>query len=117
MVFRNGGAHVNVSSLKLLDFLDWVTESVGWTAGRKPPKFGVLLLPPVQRSAVWRPKQVLDLWDSILRGLPIGIFYLVEQDDKFRIIADWGSVLISGTRGGACGDCCRAPLRERNLMT
>ena len=39
----------------------------------------VIAMPPVQRTSVWRPKQVLELWDSLLRGLPLGAFYLVDQ--------------------------------------
>ena len=31
-------------------------------------------LPSIQRGFVWKPKQVEDLWDSLLRGYPIGSF-------------------------------------------
>jgi hypothetical protein len=35
-----------------------------------------LTLPPLQRNGVWRPRQVLDLWRSVLDGLPVGLFYI-----------------------------------------
>jgi hypothetical protein len=65
---------------KVLDFVDWVNASKRVLSGQTDPgKMPIIALPPVQRSAVWRPKQVLALWDSLMRGLPIGIFYLVSQ--------------------------------------
>lgn len=33
-----------------------------------------LLLPAIQRELVWKPDQVCNLWDSLLRGYPIGSF-------------------------------------------
>jgi hypothetical protein len=29
-------------------------------------------LPVIQRGSVWKPKQIIDLWDSLLRGMPMG---------------------------------------------
>src|SRR5574344_697921 len=43
-------------------------------------------LPSVQRGFVWKPKQIEDLWDSILRGYPIGSFLLSHSGDKFELI-------------------------------
>lgn len=37
-------------------------------------------LPALQRGAVWRAPQVEALWDSILRGFPIGAFLLAPFD-------------------------------------
>ena len=37
-------------------------------------------LPGIQRGLVWKPAQVELLWDSILRGFPIGTFTLSESD-------------------------------------
>ena len=42
-------------------------------------------IPALQRGLVWKPAQVELLWDSILRGFPIGSFLLsdiVEKDKK-----------------------------------
>src|SRR5580658_7857614 len=73
-----------IIGFNLIDFLEWVEASLSDECSPQPkepqpndmPRFA---FPPVQRSAVWRPKQVLDLWDSAMRGLPIGTFYLVER--------------------------------------
>ena len=49
---------------------------------------GELILPAIQREYVWRPKQILALFDSIMRGYPIGGFlsWRVEPAtvDQFR---------------------------------
>ena len=37
-----------------------------------------VLIPPFQRGLVWKPRQVELLWDSILRGFPIGSFVFSE---------------------------------------
>jgi uncharacterized protein DUF262 len=71
-----------VDRIDVLDFLSWAKESDDWmTSDPKPtpPDKGVLALPPVQRTAVWTPKQVVDLWDSALRGLPLGTLFLVPR--------------------------------------
>lgn len=39
-------------------------------------------LPSLQRGAVWRPNQVELLWDSILRGFPIGSLVVTELLEK-----------------------------------
>ena len=41
-------------------------------------------IPPLQRGLVWKPKQVELLWDSILRGFPIGSFMLSEGDKQTK---------------------------------
>ena len=33
-------------------------------------------LPALQRGAVWRAPQIEDLWDSVVRGFPVGAFLL-----------------------------------------
>ncbi len=33
-----------------------------------------VVLPMIQRGSVWKPHQVLDLWDSLLQGMPLGAF-------------------------------------------
>ena len=77
---------------KLLDFVDWVDRSKDiLETGSDPGPMPVIALPPVQRSAVWRPKQVLDLWDSLMRGLPIGTFYLAWHDTGPRDVVRPGT--------------------------
>ena len=42
---------------------------------------GKIKIPAIQRGLVWKPWQVELLWDSILRGFPIGCFLLSENCD------------------------------------
>ncbi len=68
-----------IAGIKLLNLVDWVSASDRVLGGDIGPKdMPLIAMPPVQRTAVWRPKQVLDLWDSLMRGLPIGAFYLLD---------------------------------------
>ena len=70
-----------VVGARLLDVADWIVRS-GFTEGEErsldvgTPR---LVLPSIQRSAVWRTDQVLDFWDSVLRGLPVGAFYVMRS--------------------------------------
>lgn len=85
-LFR-GRASVRGMSLK--EFLKWAKESDEWFGDHKYSgelinKYEVLALPAVQRSAVWTPKKMVDLWDSILSGLPIGMLYLMKGKDEIR---------------------------------
>lgn len=43
-------------------------------------------LPSIQRGFVWKSKQVEDLWDSILRGYPIGSFLFSKSGDKLYLM-------------------------------
>ena len=54
-------------------FLQWIKKS------ENLKEAGSLSLPPVQRTALWRPRQILDFWDSLFCGMPIGLFYLTER--------------------------------------
>ena len=54
------------------------------------------LLPSIQREFVWDPDQMLDLFDSIVRGYPIGsfLFWRVKDDYakqriKYRFVEDY----------------------------
>lgn len=57
-----------------------------------------VLIPALQRGLVWKPRQVELLWDSILRGFPIGSFmlsdivnnegfYLMDGQQRFNAIS------------------------------
>jgi Protein of unknown function DUF262 len=45
-------------------------EVVAWT---KETGLSRLFLPPIQRSVVWKNAQVINYWDSLLRGYPAGM--------------------------------------------
>jgi len=45
-------------------------------------------LPTIQRGFVWKPHQIENLWDSILRGYPIGSFLFSEQENGLYDLMD-----------------------------
>ena len=42
----------------------------------------LVALPPVQRGFVWKPFQIENLWDSLLRGYPVGAFVLSPNSQR-----------------------------------
>ena len=58
------------TAMRVLDYLEWVRDS------REPSERNPVALPPVQRSALWGPRQIVSLWKSLFDGMPIGSFYL-----------------------------------------
>jgi hypothetical protein len=68
----------NIRSNSLQDIADWQlnrnNESVD--------------LPELQRGFVWKPYQIEGVWDSLLRGFPIGSFLLSTDDNKKLFILD-----------------------------
>ncbi|MBU1117311.1 MAG: DUF262 domain-containing protein [Bacteroidetes bacterium] len=54
-----------------------IQRIAGWFA-QKNTEAPQLLLPPIQRSAVWKNEQIIDYWDSLLRGYPPGLMMLQE---------------------------------------
>lgn len=47
-----------------------------------------ITLPTVQRGFVWRPSQIENLWDSLLRGYPIGAFVFAPTDSNTLELLD-----------------------------
>lgn len=47
-------------------------------------KKGKLGVPPFQRDFVWSRKQIIDLFDSISKGYPIGAFLLWNRDSDWK---------------------------------
>jgi uncharacterized protein with ParB-like and HNH nuclease domain len=46
-------------------------------------------LPTVQRGFVWKPHQIENLWDSLLRGYPIGSFVLsrkINSNEEYELL-------------------------------
>ncbi len=68
-----------VRGIKLREFVDWAHASFKWIEGQPLPEHGLLALPPIQRDPAWNPKQVVDLWDSVVHGLPLGAFMLQQR--------------------------------------
>jgi len=51
-------------------------EYVSWLSNPHNPSLPLIELPPFQRGDVWKIAQIEQLWDSVLRGFPIGSFLL-----------------------------------------
>lgn len=89
---------VDVKVVKLSQWLDWaggITSNV------------FVALPMIQRGSVWRPNQIIELWDSLLQGMPIGCLMISElvpgtlvrrpgQHKSESVPADGGLGLIDG---------------------
>ena len=45
-------------------------------------------LPALQRGFVWKVNQIESLWDSVLRGFPIGSFLLSKSEDEKLFLLD-----------------------------
>lgn len=73
-LFSNGET---VAAIKLTDFLEWAAQlgNVDFP----------LSLPPIQRGFVWKPRQIADLWDSLLRQMPIGSLMLQRHEGGMSI--------------------------------
>ncbi len=65
-------------------------EIASWTSGVCPevqPKFRASI-PALQRGLVWKPQQNELLWDSILRGFPIGAVVVTKWSDQLKKSAE-----------------------------
>lgn len=56
-----------------------VVQYVRWFIDRSHSRHHLVQLPPIQREAVWKVAQVERLWDSLLRGFPMGSFLLAPR--------------------------------------
>ncbi|MCQ9133062.1 DUF262 domain-containing protein [Streptomyces hilarionis] len=55
---------------------------------------GKLRVPKFQRSFVWRPEQMLDLFDSIERGYPIGSLLVWETTERLASLDEIGGLRV-----------------------
>ena len=60
-----------------------LTKYLNWTAGGDAQHF--VALPMIQRGSVWKPRQIITLWDSLLRGMPIGSLMLSRLNPIDRL--------------------------------
>lgn len=70
--------HPNILPANLPQWLDWA-------AGHAPDKWQVAL-PMIQRGFVWKPAQIIELWDSLLQGLPIGALLVSEMEAGMQTV-------------------------------
>lgn len=88
-------AEQTVHAISIKDYLTWASVQ-----GKEFPI--QLSMPPIQRGFVWKPKQIQDLWDSLLRGMPIGSILLNQYNvgEKVANLAtEKRKVQSSATRG------------------
>lgn len=70
----------NGNTIQVLALPQWLDMAAGLH-----PTVGVDL-PMIQRGFVWKPKQIIELWDSLLSGMPIGALMVSEmQPDEQRV--------------------------------
>jgi hypothetical protein len=72
----SGGSAANSHLLTICEVASWQISSLGSTGAIRAA------LPALQRGAVWHARQVEELWDSLLRGFPVGAFLLAPFDDE-----------------------------------
>lgn len=63
-------------------------------------------IPPVQRGLVWSPSQVIELWDSISKGYPIGSFTIYKDENGKDQLLDGQqryNAILMGTESHADG--------------
>ena len=77
----NSQKNIRVSMLR--DWLDWA-------AGNKPKEWHVEL-PMIQRGFVWKPSQIIQLWDTLFQGLPFGALLVSDLSKDAQSIALVGS--------------------------
>lgn len=58
--------------VKVISLVNWLN----WASGNKSELY--VALPMIQRGSVWEPRQIIDLWDSLLQGMPIGCMLASE---------------------------------------
>jgi len=63
-----------------------LNEIAAWQVPHPPAKMGpvVAALPALQRGAVWKVRQIEELWDSILRRFPIGAFVIAPPNEALK---------------------------------
>lgn len=76
---KNFFEHNDVDTCPLIEYVDsFINENSS--------NFNFIQLPPIQRNSVWNVAQIERLWDSLLRGFPIGSFLVSprHKEDKAR---------------------------------
>ncbi|MFC5460169.1 GmrSD restriction endonuclease domain-containing protein [Massilia niabensis] len=65
-----------------MNYMLSLAEIAAWQIASAPAQMGTMVaaLPALQRGAVWKVKQIEELWDSMLRQFPIGAFIVSPID-------------------------------------
>lgn len=64
----------NIRLVKIFEWVDWAANP----DSDDEKNFFFLALPVIQRNSVWNPSQIMELWDSLLQGMPIGSMLAYE---------------------------------------
>ncbi len=83
-------------AVRTVSFADWME----WASCKTGAPHNVVL-PMIQRGSVWAPHKLLDLWDTLLRGMPIGA--LMASEVTGETVQKLGGGGISDARPGAIG--------------
>lgn len=67
----------NSSDIELLKLKDYVSTFL-----KNEGQEQLFQLPPIQRNAVWNVAQIERLWDSLLRGFPVGSFIVSKRNEN-----------------------------------
>lgn len=96
-------ANKSVVSVRLTEWMEWASGQEGATRH--------VVLPMIQRGSVWAPHKLLDLWDTLLRGMPIGAMMASEtvMGNLIRVLGE------EGTRQSATGDIALIDGQQRTL--
>jgi hypothetical protein len=76
--FDPANAQKNIRVSRLCEWLDWA-------AGNRPDEWQVSL-PMIQRGFVWKPSQIIQLWDTLFQGLPFGALLVSELPEDAQSI-------------------------------
>lgn len=75
----------NVKLYSTRELFDMQKRNKDNDAEDKGVKLGI---PAVQRGLVWEPSKIVNLWDSIIKGYPIGIFQCYKESDNQLALID-----------------------------
>ena len=73
------------SSIRVLRLSAWLDMAAGLDPAHR------VVLPMIQRGFIWKPAQIIDLWDSLLQGMPIGTLMVTEMPDHAQSVPLWRS--------------------------
>src|SRR5690348_18478691 len=87
------GRHNASPAASRIEPMSYRSETIALAIGRMNRQY---FLPAIQREFVWKPEQVAQLFDSIMRGYPISSFLFWELDEAnkgrweiYRFIQDF----------------------------
>lgn len=89
------------ASAKIVSLTDWMA----WALSNR------IVLPMIQRGSVWTPHKQLDLWDTLLRGMPMGALMAAESTGNAHV----KSVIAQTTRVAEAGDIDLIDGQQRTL--